>query len=135
MSRGPFVLGESLLDVGLLASDDDAARHDELRGILTPPEVTSDRRRSNDTRDAMHIGTAIRYGAQGSSRGTRTCSVGVHSGGCPQLRPQAQSTVGTPQRRLSAVLRALNRHDPGGSNESCGVSTFEVVRAVRQFWR
>ncbi len=65
MSRGPFVLGESLLDVGLLASDDDAARHDELRGILTPPEVTSDRRRSNDTRDAMHIGTAIRYGAQG----------------------------------------------------------------------
>jgi hypothetical protein len=65
MSRGPFVVGESLLGVGVIGSDEDAVRHDRLRAILTSADVTSGRRRSNDARDAMHLGTAIRYGANG----------------------------------------------------------------------
>lgn len=59
---GPMVIGHSRLDHAVLGNDDDARRIDKVYAILRP---NGDRSAANphDVRDAMHIATAIRYGA------------------------------------------------------------------------
>jgi predicted nucleic acid-binding protein len=62
---GPFILNESLLDFGLLASDEDEVRFGDVFDVLFPGTdrcSETSRTASNKRRDAMHISTAIRYG-------------------------------------------------------------------------
>lgn len=59
---GVMTLDHSRLDHALLGSDDDAELDDEIRKVFFPG-VNWERARDNHVRDAMHIHTAVRYGA------------------------------------------------------------------------
>ncbi|HEY0639837.1 MAG TPA: hypothetical protein VGD67_19495 [Pseudonocardiaceae bacterium] len=59
---GPMVLGHSRLGASVLASADDATRLDAVWSILYPGVNRATARKSH-FRDAMHVATAIRYGA------------------------------------------------------------------------
>jgi hypothetical protein len=61
---GPMVWGQSRWDSSVFGSSEDQARLDTVFAILFPG---ADRMstRGNNVRDAMHISTAIRYGAFG----------------------------------------------------------------------
>jgi hypothetical protein len=61
-SFGPLVLDHSRWDHAVLASDEDADRLARVRDLLYGTAITP---RDNDFRDAMHVATAIRYGAFG----------------------------------------------------------------------
>ena len=60
---GVWVLGQSRLGVDtVLGSDEDAARWDRVWAVLRP-DVNRATARQQHIRDAMHVDTAIRYGA------------------------------------------------------------------------
>lgn len=59
---GPMVLDHSRLGHSVVASAEDGARIDRVYAVLRPNGDRS-HANSNDLRDAMHIATAIRYGA------------------------------------------------------------------------
>lgn len=64
-SLGPLVLGHSRLDHAVLGSDEDDERLDRVFRVLFPygdRHATSGRARRK-LRDAMHVATAMRYGA------------------------------------------------------------------------
>lgn len=58
-----MVLGESQLDYSVLASEADVSQLAAIRHILAPSGAES--ARSNTLRDAIHLQTALRYGADG----------------------------------------------------------------------
>jgi predicted nucleic acid-binding protein len=65
-SRGPVVLDHSLPDVGMLASDDDQARLEQVHQLIWGHPWADDaeatgRTPRNRIRDTMHVATAIRY--------------------------------------------------------------------------
>jgi hypothetical protein len=67
-SFGPLVLGHSRLDFAVLGNDDDGERLAQVYGILFPGSDRFDAsmgRAGRKIRDAMHVATAIRYGANG----------------------------------------------------------------------
>lgn len=61
---GAFVLNHSRLNYAVLGSGEDERRLADVFGLLFP-NVDRSAARSNHHRDAMHIATAIRYGADG----------------------------------------------------------------------
>jgi hypothetical protein len=61
-SFGPMVLDHSRLGFSVMSSDQDAER---IRGVYEILHGGAERVRDNDLRDAMHVATAIRYGAFG----------------------------------------------------------------------
>lgn len=61
---GPFTFDHSRLDHAVLATEHDEQRHRKVFEILFPSAVF-DQARKNDLRDAKHIATAIRAGANG----------------------------------------------------------------------
>jgi hypothetical protein len=61
---GPFVLDHSLFDHAVLGGDEDEARLRQVFEILFPHSEWDSVGRQH-VRDAMHIATAIRYGADG----------------------------------------------------------------------
>jgi hypothetical protein len=62
--RGPIVRGVSRWDTSVWPTADDEARLDRVFAVCFPGSHR-DADRSNNLRDAMHIATSIRYGAQG----------------------------------------------------------------------
>ncbi|HEY5014200.1 MAG TPA: hypothetical protein VIK61_16065 [Acidimicrobiia bacterium] len=65
-SFGPLILDHSRLDHAVIGNDDDGARLNAVYAVLFPGSNRSDPstgRASNKLRDAMHVATAIRYGA------------------------------------------------------------------------
>lgn len=65
-SFGPMVLGHSRLDFAVLGSDEDTERLDRVFAILFPGSARRDQstgRARRKLRAAMHVATAIRYGA------------------------------------------------------------------------
>ena len=62
--HGPWVLDHSRLDHCVVAATEDVARIDKVYAILFPAvdRLTAS---NNHLRDAMHVATAIRYGARG----------------------------------------------------------------------
>lgn len=61
---GPTVIGHSRLGSCVVAGDEDEDRHDRVFRILFPGVVPATAK-VNHFRDAMHVATAIRYGAKG----------------------------------------------------------------------
>jgi len=62
---GPAVFDESRIGSGLIGDDADAERFNRVFALLFPgtDRASTSRTASNKRRDAMHIATALRYGA------------------------------------------------------------------------
>jgi hypothetical protein len=111
-SLGPVVLDHSRLNFSVLGSDVDEERLDRIYRILFPDSDRSDTstgRSRRKVRDAMHLATALRYGA-GASGGFITRDEDILAKAGVLATAFNDFRVYTPERALAFAERMRGRY-------------------------
>lgn len=131
-SLGPVVLDHSRLDFSVLGSDEDEARLDRVYRILFPDSDRSDTsagRSRRKMRDAMHVATALRYGA-GMNGGFITRDEDIVSKAAHLAAAFNDFRVFTPEQALVFAERMRGRYLHRMATASARVRERAVVCAA-----